>query len=337
MRSRRALAISVVVLASAGVLTPALATTTPAASGHIGIQLLDAPTSARADPRAHIYIVDQLKSQSVITRHVRVTNFTNQPAAVSLYAAAASISGGKFGFADGTTPNDLTSWTTLTPTKASLLPGAGMDATVRIAVPAHVTSGERYAVIWAQVASAGAPGSVSEINRVGVRMYLDVAGNLENSDFAIAQISGSRDTDGTPRITVGIRNTGQRAVDISGTIGLSDGPGGLQTGLIPTDNTVTLAPGQAATTTAVFDRRLLSGPWRATISLASGLIAHQATATVTFTTAAAVVIRAPSHHTTMWWLWLIIAVAVAAISAFLLVLLRRSRRSDTPASHRLAG
>jgi len=336
MQSKIALAISAALLASAGALTPALAAPVVAPTGSIGIQLLDAPTSARADPRGHMYIVDQLHNGSVITRHVRVRNSTNKPAAVSLYAAAASISGGTFGFAAGTTANDLTSWTTLTPHATTLAPGRAMDATVRIAVPVHVTSGERYAVVWAQVASAAAPGTTREINRAGVRMYIDIAGNVESSNFAIEQITGSRDAAGIPRITVGIRNTGKRAVDISGTIGLSNGPGGLQTGLIRTDSTVTLAPGQSATTTAEFDQRLLPGPWHATVALASGLISRQATATVTFTAATAVVVRSTSHHS-MWWLWLIVAAAAVAAAFAVVVLLRRSRIAQAPASHRRAG
>lgn len=347
MQFRAALTISAVLLASAGGITPALAARVAAPPSGIGIQLLDAPASARADPRAHMYVVDQLHNGSVIVRHVRVSNLSGRPVTVSLYSAAASISGGTFGFAANRTANELTSWTSVTPRTAALAPGHTADATVRITVPPNVTTGERYAVIWAQAASSAAPGTTQEINRVGVRMYIDVAGNVQPSDFAIESISGHRDATGIPRITVGIRNTGKRAVDISGTIALSNGPGGLKTGPIRTDSTVTLAPGQSGTTTATFDRRLQPGPWLGTISLASGLIAHTATATITFTTGAAVIVKSAGHHETRWWLWLVVAGALALL--MIVFVLRRSRRSGRssrsggasgakqPASHRRTG
>ena len=41
--------------------------------------------------------------------------------------------------------------------------------------PIGATSGERYAVVWAQVAAPGG-GRITEVNRVGIRVYLAVAG-----------------------------------------------------------------------------------------------------------------------------------------------------------------
>lgn len=333
MRLKRALLVSAVLTACAGTALPAQAVSVPA--GSIGIALLDAPTSARADPRAHIYIVDQLTPGSVITRHVRVTNSTPTTAHISLYAAAGSISDGHFDFAAGTTANDLTSWTTVTPSSALLEPGSTADATVRIHVPDHVVGGERYAVIWAQESSSPVVGAAQEINRVGVRVYLDIAGNQQPSDFAITSITGVRAANGSPRVTVRITNTGRRAVDVAGTIGLSDGPGGVQTGLLPTDSTTTLAPGQSADTATSFDPRLLAGPWLVAVNLASGLITHRATATITFTAAPVVVVPVVRHErASLGWVWMVVAAILIAALVVVGLLVRRRRRDSRVASHR---
>ena len=307
MRSIRALLFAATIVAAAQVPAPeAASAAAPAAGDGIGIQLLDAPVSGKNDPRAHIYIVDQLKTGATITRHVRVTNSSGDRAAVSVYAAAASVSGGQFRFAAAKTRNDLTTWTTVTPGATSIAPGAATEVTVRIAVPQH-TSGERYAVIWAEQASPAVSGGVRQINRVGVRIYLDIAGNQKASDFSIGSITATRDRNGAPRITAQVRNTGGRAVDIAGTADLSDGPGGLRTDPSRTNATVTIGPGDTQLVSASFDKRLLAGPWLVTVKLASGTLHHAANATVSFPAAAGPPVVVPVNHAkndgTPWWRW----------------------------------
>jgi hypothetical protein len=53
--------------------------------------------------------------------------------------------------------------------------GGRLTATVRIAVPKNAPPGEQLGVIWAEARStADAAGSVVQVNRVGIRIYLSV-------------------------------------------------------------------------------------------------------------------------------------------------------------------
>jgi hypothetical protein len=306
VRSVHALLLAAAIAAPAAQVVPVAASAAPAPGDHLGIQLLDAPVSGKDDPRAHIYIVDQLKTGTTITRHVRITNFSGERAAVSMYAAAASVSGGQFRFGADKARNDLTAWTILTPSATSIAPGAATEVTVRIAVPQQTTSGERYAVIWAQIASPPVTSGIRQINRVGVRIYLDIAGNQKPSDFSISSITATRDKTGQPRITAQVHNTGGRAVDIAGTADLSDGPGGLRTDPSRTNATVTIGPGDTQQVSASFDKRLLVGPWLVTVKLASGTLHHSATATIRFPAAVGARVVVPVSQTkpgTPWLPW----------------------------------
>src|SRR5487761_1599761 len=81
----------------------------------VGIRLVDIPTALANDPRARQYIIDHLAPGTTISRRVEVTNYTSEPQVVTLYAAAATISGGSFLFGAGRAANELTSWTTVDP------------------------------------------------------------------------------------------------------------------------------------------------------------------------------------------------------------------------------
>jgi CxxC motif-containing protein len=327
------LAATVVVAAAQVVAAPVAASAAPAPGDRLGIQLLDAPVTGKNDPRAQIYIVDELKTGATITRHVRITNSSDDRAPVSMYAAAASISGGQFRFGAGKARNDLTTWTTVTPPVASIAPGAATEATVRIAVPPHTTSGERYAVIWAQLSSAPVKGGIQQINRVGIRVYLDIAGNQKASDFSISTITAARDRTGQPRIAAAVHNTGGRAIDIAGTADLSDGPAGLRTDPSPTNATVTIGPGDTQRVSASFDKRLQAGPWLVTVKLASGALHHSATATVRFPAVAGVPVVEPVAHATRrapWWVWPVggALALVLVLGAGLWGMRRRTARAD---------
>jgi len=79
--------------ATAGPAVSASAATPPAAAIGLGVRLLDAPTAARNDPRAQVYIVDRLPPGAVIHRRIELTNSTPGPLAASVYPAAADIAG----------------------------------------------------------------------------------------------------------------------------------------------------------------------------------------------------------------------------------------------------
>jgi hypothetical protein len=180
---------------------PAAVATTPSSSvapnpGGVGLRLLDAPTAAADDPRARLYIVDHLAPGAVIHRRVEVSNTTSAPVHVAVYSAAASIADGSFTGAAGHTPNELSSWTTLSQDVVDLAPGAKAPDTVTVTVPANAAPGEQYAAVWAEISSPTASG-VTLVNRVGVRMYLSVGGdNAPPSRFTLDSLTAARATDG---------------------------------------------------------------------------------------------------------------------------------------------
>ena len=255
----------------------------------VGIRIVDAPTNRADDPRARQYIVDHVAPGTTISRRVEVSNDTAEAKTIQLYAAAGTIGEGGFQFGEGRAANDLTTWTTVDPATVNPPAGGKSLATVTIAVPPNASPGERYGVVWAELPPAVPPGGgVAAVNRVGVRIYLSIGeGGEPASDFAITSFEARRDADGNPLVAAAVRNTGGRAVDLSGELRLTNGPGGLSAGPFPAELGTTLGIGQTEPVLVVLDRAVPAGPWDARILLRSGLTEREATAEITFPAAAA--------------------------------------------------
>ncbi|MEU9048552.1 MULTISPECIES: peptidase [unclassified Kitasatospora] len=283
----------------------------PTVEGSIGLKLLDAPRDREADPRALTYVVDHLAPGSVIHRRLLVTNTSDVAQHVDLYAGSAAVNSGTFTVDADRTPNELTTWVSVddcvsdadvsskatdcgtSGTRPSTPPSTAVrdvpahgTAVVRISVrvPSNASAGERYAVLWAQVAGhAGPAGNVRLVNRVGVRFYLDVGpGGEPPSDFRIEGLTPGRAPDGTPKLVAKVHNTGKRALDLTGSMSMTDGPGSLSAGPYAVNLGTTLGIDQTEPVTVPLDRQLPNGPWKVHLTLASGLVQHTATATITF-------------------------------------------------------
>jgi hypothetical protein len=250
----------------------------------IGIKLLDAPTSRRDDPRAQTYIIDFLPPGSVISRRVEIWNTAGEATSVDVYAGAADIQDAKFTVGDSRTANELSSWVSFDRTRVDLPAHSTTTVLATITVPTQAAAGEQYATIWAQVAAPPtSSGTVRMVNRVGVRIYLGVGpGGEPRSDFEIENLTPARTADGRPEVLAQVHNTGGRAVDVSGSLMLSDGPGALSAGPFQVSVGKTIEPGGRAQLSVLLDQRLPVGPWKAELSLASGLINRTATAVITF-------------------------------------------------------
>ena len=253
-------------------------------SGGIGIRLVDLPSASHDDPLGRSYIVARLAPGTSIRRSVEISNSTRSTATVAVYPAAGGISRGRFGFAPGHTPNELSSWTSLSRAALRLPAGMKVFETVTITVPRNASSGEHYAVVWAQVsARAPAKGGVTLVNRVGVRMYLSIGpGGTPAPNFAIGRLTAKRSANGELLVFATIHNSGGRTLDIGGTLTLSNGPGGLRAGPFAVKLGTALAPHSSEPGTVRLDKRLPLGPWRAEIRLTSGLVQRTAAATLTF-------------------------------------------------------
>lgn len=279
---RRLLFVVAAVLVVAGA-APAAGQTAPIPQ-NVGIRIVDVPTGRADDPRARQYIVDHLAPGTTITRGVEVSNDTTTPQAVRLYPGAATIADGGMVFSDKEAVSDLTTWTTIDPPSVRPAAGAKVQAAVKIVVPPGASPGERYGVVWAELAPAVPPGGgVTAVNRVGVRIYLSIGpGGEPATDFAITAFEASRDTDGRPLLAATVRNTGGRAVDLSGELRLTNGPGGLSAGPFAAKLGTTLGLGQTEPVLVALDPAIPRGPWDAHIVLRSGTTERDATAHVTF-------------------------------------------------------
>jgi hypothetical protein len=312
--------------------TPALAGTSPSSPstpgpGGIGIRLLDIPAATQDDPRARSYIVDNLPPGTTIHRRVQVENNTASLQTVQVYPGAARVENGAFVGEDGAAKNELTTWTSVDQPTLTLGPDASANVMVTIAVPANAPEGEQYAAIWAEVHSHADPTTkIVSASRAGIRVYLSVgAGNGPATDFAINSVTASRTPAGSHRIAVALTNTGGRAVDVSGSLTLAKGPGGISAGPFPTATTTTVTPGSHGTAGVTLSPSLPNGPWTVTIALHSGLITHTATTVLTFPPSGQTA-KASVSANTPWWLIPAVTVLTLVIASLLLWLLLNRRR-----------
>lgn len=135
----------------------------------------------------------------------------------------------------------------------------------------------------AEVRGGTDPSGIAITSRVGVRVYLSVGGAKEPaSDFEVSTLQAGRLPDGSPVVTAQVRNTGARALDMSGSLALTSGPGGLSAGPFPAELGTTLAPGGTSPVLVVLDPAIRGGPWLATLTLRSGRLERASKATITF-------------------------------------------------------
>jgi hypothetical protein len=273
--------------------------------GSFGVRLVDVPVSEADNPRALRYIIDYLPTGTVVHRRILIVNQEPRTARFTVYADAAHIAGGQFVGDAGAARNELTPWVSVQHPVVTLAAGASVMDTVTIKVPRGATRGEHYGVIWAQqtakVRPRGSKSNVIEVARVGIRMYVAVGhGGVPPTSFNITSLTGHRTVSGQPVIVAHVNNTGDRAIDLNGTVRLTDGPGNTTSGPFRAQRIVTLAPGQSWNMTFAPPKSLPVGSWRATVTLVSGLTTAKATATVQLTPTVA----AQAALTAMQWIWL---------------------------------
>jgi hypothetical protein len=279
-----------VVLFAGALCAPAMAASAqapaPTPPPGIGAGLLQGPADNLDDPRTHEYIVDHLAPGTTISRQIGFSNGDAEPADLSFYAAAADIHDGGFVPGAGHAANELTSWTTFSPTSATVAPGETLPVTVTIAVPSDASAGERYAAALAEHAQPpAAGGGITSVSRVGIRIYLSVGpGGAAITSFSIDSMTAQRGADGIPFVTAQVHNTGERAIDLSGELALTNGPASLSAGPFPVSHVATLAVGGSGTVTIPLDPGLPNGPWDGRITLQSGKTSETVTGRLMFPT-----------------------------------------------------
>ena len=264
---------------------------------------------------------------------MEIDNDTDRSVDVSVYPAAASVVRGRFVFASGRGSNELSRWTSVSQDVVRLARGSEAFDTVTINVPSSASSGERYAVLWAEV-SAPPAGGITLVNRVGVRMYLSIGpGGAPPSNFAVGSLTAERSATGGSVVVAHVHNSGQGTLDLSGTLMLTDGPDGLRAGPIAATLGTLLAPGASEPIAVQLGSELPRGPWRADLGITSGALERSAVATLTFPgdNGTAKAPRAPGLPTLT--LVVVALFVVAVMTALALLLTRRRRRHRRLVAH----
>ena len=239
------------------------------------------PKATLKDPRARNYVIDSVKPGATFTRKFQVCNGTKEPLPVQLYPDSATIQAGAFVLTEGRGTSELTSWMSISPPSLTVPSGKAVVAVARFTVPEDASAGEQYGGIVAEAPAIG--GGIAVGGRVGIRVYLDVAtGGAPKNDFTIDSLQAVRAKDGTPAVLAKVHNTGARALDMRGSLKLSDGPAGLSAGPFDAKLGTTLAPGDTAPVVVPLDKIIRGGPWKAVITMKSGLLERRAEGQVTF-------------------------------------------------------
>jgi hypothetical protein len=299
-----------------------IGTPNPPPTGGIGIRLLDRPAPS-SDPRARVYIVNHVHPGARFVRRLEVANTTSTRQRVALYAAAAALGDDTFTFAPGRTRNELTSWTSLDKPEIAMPPRSRQVVSATFDVPASAHTGERYAVIWAEVTSTqpGPTGNLRLVNRVGVRVYLHVGrGGEPPADLRIESLTPGRDGHGRPQVRAVIHNNGVRAIEVNGHLTATNERAGSAAAHESVRSDSTLAPGATAPLVAVLDKNLAGGPWKVHLALDGG---SDATVAMTFPdTPGTWGLTAASKQAVAWKVGVVLGGLVLALGVLAVALIR---------------
>ncbi len=197
-------------------------------------------------------------------------------------------------------------------------------------MPRRASRGERYAAIFAELASRPNGGNVLQVNRVGVRIYLDVGtGGDPPTDFRVDDLAVRHGPGKWQSVTAQVHNTGERALDMTGSLTLTRVGGTTRAGPYAVRTGITILPGQNGQVRATLNEPLPAGRWKAHMTLASGTVTRSADRVLTLSAQGGATMRASAQNG-----WLGSALLPGAIVALALVVgvflwyrIRRARRA----------
>ncbi|TCB99620.1 hypothetical protein E0H26_03415 [Micromonospora zingiberis] len=291
----------------------------------IGLRLLDIPAARADDPRARVYVIDHVKPGTTISRRVEVSNDSTERQQIELYAGAATIEGNTFTVTEGRGGNDLSDWVSLGAASLDLAPGERAPVEVDIEVPRTAPKGERYGAIWAQVSSESPRGgNVTQVHRVGIRLYLDVGpGGEPPSDFRIDEVAAEPGLGEYPVVTARVTNTGGRALDMTGTLTLTKES--IRAGPFKVTNGVTIPPGQSGQVRIEVNQSLPAGVWAVRLDLASGVVQRTADGRITLPVTARTALDSSTPAWLIYSLGGLVALAAVVVCTVWYVARRRSQ------------
>lgn len=300
---RRIAAIGIVAGVAAGVLgiavAPAAAAGAPAGPN---ITWAVAPsTSAGPDGRTH-YSYTGVKPNTVVHDYIGITNYSTQPVTFHVYGVdGVTTTTGTIGLKPAAAQStDIGNWITVERNVVTVAPHTRLNEPISLTLPDNATPGDHVGGVVASVTEATQGGKVTRDDRVGVAMYVRVAGPL-HPGFTIESVSASGYhgspnpfTGGDTTVSYTVHNTGNvrlganQRVSVSGLFGItfaSANPNALQqvlpggsvrvtahvTGIFPvgpmdvhiavTPTTVPGAQSAGTMSTASYTVGMWAGPW----------------------------------------------------------------------------
>jgi hypothetical protein len=143
-------------------------------TGGLGIRIGEIPDSVKDIPSANTYIVFKLAPSQSYSQKIIISNTTKSSMNVKLYAEDATNIKDSFLPSDSPIPNQLASWTSVSPSIANVKAHSNLVATVTIKVPSSAKNGDQFGIVWASIKTSPNSNGIGGVSRVGIRMYTPV-------------------------------------------------------------------------------------------------------------------------------------------------------------------
>jgi hypothetical protein len=205
-----------------------------AAADPVNISWAVSPSTQNGpDGRTH-YTYTDVKPGTLVHDFVGITNYSTQPVTFTVYAAdGVTTSAGSIGLAPAKQRQvDIGAWLHTAHSQVTVPPRARVNEPITLTVPANATPGDHVGGVIASVSQALQGGKFAREDRVGVAMYLRVAGPLHPAlTVESASTSGYRGTPnpfggGSTTVSYTVHNTGNvrlsgsQEVTITGLFGI---------------------------------------------------------------------------------------------------------------------
>ncbi|HYS36031.1 MAG TPA: DUF916 domain-containing protein [Pseudonocardiaceae bacterium] len=187
-----------------------------ASAAPVNISWAVAPSTQNGpDGRTH-YTYTDVKPGTLVHDFVGITNYSTQPVTFAVYASdGVTTSAGSIGLAPAKQkPVDIGAWLHTARAEVTVPPRARVNEPITLTVPANATPGDHVGGVIASVSETPQGGKVTREDRVGVAVYLRVAGPLHPAlSVESASTNGYHDTvnpfgGGSTTVSYTVHNTG---------------------------------------------------------------------------------------------------------------------------------